>query len=312
MAYGDSCAYCSLEQADTILSNMDASTVTGDGAHGANGATPVSPEERLRIKKQMSDQAVRLAIGGRWDEAVDINRNLLTLLGEEAATYNRLGKSLMEMGRVTDARAAYARSLELDPTNTIARRNLDKLATMHDVSGSAPSVIDTRIFLEESGKSVTAVLQAVEPDAVAALDAGDVVDLKVEGNAVNVHTRSGQYIGMVEPRVGLRLAKLINWGNRYSAALITSTGDARVMIRETYQDPSQAGRVSFPRSSKVDVRAYTRRGLLQADLDDLDFDDDGEVQDFEEEQEDRWSDSGDDDVTTTMGINVEPEDESFD
>lgn len=291
---------------------MDASTVTGDGAHGANGATPVSPEERLRIKKQMSDQAVRLAIGGRWDEAVDINRNLLTLLGEEAATYNRLGKSLMEMGRVTDARAAYARSLELDPTNTIARRNLDKLATMHDVSGSAPSVIDTRIFLEESGKSVTAVLQAVEPDAVAALDAGDVVDLKVEGNAVNVHTRSGQYIGMVEPRVGLRLAKLINWGNRYSAALITSTGDARVMIRETYQDPSQAGRVSFPRSSKVDVRAYTRRGLLQADLDDLDFDDDGEVQDFEEEQEDRWSDNGDDDVSTTMGINVEPEDESFD
>lgn len=291
---------------------MDASTVTGDGAHGANGATPVSPEERLRIKKQMSDQAVRLAIGGRWDEAVDINRNLLTLLGEEAATYNRLGKSLMEMGRVTDARAAYARSLELDPTNTIARRNLDKLATMHDVSGSAPSVIDTRIFLEESGKSVTAVLQAVEPDAVAALDAGDVVDLKVEGNAVNVHTRSGDYIGMIEPRVGLRLAKLINWGNRYSAALITSTGDARVMIRETYQDPSQAGRVSFPRSSKVDVRAYTRRGLLQADLDDLDFDDDGEVQDFEEEQEDRWSDSGDDDVSTGMGINVEPEDESFD
>lgn len=291
---------------------MDANTAIGDGAHGANAASPVSPDERLRIKKQMSDQAVKLAIGGRWGEAVDINRNLLTLLGEEAATYNRLGKSLMEMGRVTDARAAYARSLELDPANTIARRNLDKLATMHDVSGSAPSVIDTRIFLEESGKSVTAVLQAVEPALVTGLDAGDVVDLKVEGNAVNVHTRAGDYIGMVEPRVGLRLAKLISSGNRYSAALITSSGDARVMIRETYQDPSLAGRVSFPRSSKVDVRAYTRRGLLQADLDELDFDDDGEVEDFEEEQEDRWTDSGDDDISSNMGINVEPEDESFD
>lgn len=252
-----------------------------------------------------------MAIGGRWEEAVDLNRNLLTLLGEESETYNRLGKSLMELGRVTDARAAYARSLELDPTNTIARRNLDKLATMNDASGSAPSVIDTRIFLEESGKSVTAVLQAMDPAVAAGLDAGDVVDLKVEGNAVNIMTRSGQYIGMVAPRIGLRLAKLIRSGNRYSAALITATGDARVMIRETYQDPSLAGRVSFPRSSKVDVRAYTRRGLLQADLDELDFDDD-DGDDFEEEPEDRWTDSGDDDISGTMGINVETEDESFD
>lgn len=290
------------------MSNTDGTTSLGDGAHAA---TPVSPEERLRIKKQISDQAVRMAIGGRWEEAVDLNRNLLTLLGEESETYNRLGKSLMELGRVTDARAAYARSLELDPTNTIARRNLDKLATMNDASGSAPSVIDTRIFLEESGKSVTAVLQAMDPAVAAGLDAGDVVDLKVEGNAVNIMTRSGQYIGMVAPRIGLRLAKLIRSGNRYSAALITATGDARVMIRETYQDPSLAGRVSFPRSSKVDVRAYTRRGLLQADLDELDFDDD-DGDDFEEEPEDRWTDSGDDDISGTMGINVETEDESFD
>jgi tetratricopeptide (TPR) repeat protein len=300
------------KQADRNLTNTDANTASSDGARGANAATTVSPEERSRIKKQLSDQAVRLAIGGRWEEAADINRNLLTLLGEEPETYNRLGKSLMEMGKATDARAAYARSLELDPTNTIAKRNLDKLATMSDEAGIAPSVIDTRIFLEESGKSVTAVLQAVEPDGMTELDAGDVVDLKVEGNAVNAHRRTGEYIGMVEPRVGLRLAKLIQSGNRYSAAVITSTGDARVMIRETYQDPSMAGRVSFPRTSKVDVRAYTRRGLLQADLDDLDFgDDEDEREEFEDEQEDRWTDTGDDGITG-VGINVEPEDETYD
>jgi hypothetical protein len=260
----------------------------------------------------MVDQAVKLAISGRWAEAADINRNMLTLLGEEPETYNRLGKSLMELGQITEARAAYAASLEHDTTNTIARRNLDKLATMQDASGTTPSQIDTRMFVEESGKSTAAVLSAVDPDVVADLDAGDMLALKVEGNAVNVTRTSGEYIGMIQPRVGLRLSKLMNAGNRYSAALITaSSGDVRIMVRETYQDPSQVGRVSFPRSSKIDVRAYTRRGLLQADLEELDYDEDGDETGFEEEQEDRWNDTGDDDPTN-VGVNIEPEDESFD
>ncbi len=259
----------------------------------------------------MTDQAVRLAIGGRWDDAVDINRNMLTLLGEEAETYNRLGKALMEVGNIGEARSAYARSLEIDPANTIARRNLDKLGTMQEAGGAAPSAIDTRMFVEESGKSTTAVLQAIEPDIISALDAGDVVELKVEGNAVNAYKTNGEYIGMVEPRVGLRLSKLMNAGNRYSAALITAAGDIRLMIRETYQDPSQAGKVSFPRSQKVDVRAYTRRGLLQPEMEELDFDSDEGDDDLGDEPEERWNDSGGDDVPG-VGVNIEPEDESYD
>jgi tetratricopeptide (TPR) repeat protein len=293
------------------LTNTDAQDAYTDGSRPP--AAPVSPEERSRIKKQMADQAVKLAIGGRWDEASDLNRNMLTLLGEEPETYNRLGKALMELGKVADARAAYSRSMELDPTNTIARRNLDKLGTMQEATGGSSAAIDTRMFVEESGKSTAALLQAVEPDIVASLDAGDVVELKVEGNAVNAYTSGGDYIGMAEPRIGLRLAKLITAGNRYSAALITASGDVRVMIREVYQDPSQAGKVSFPRSNKVDVRAYTRRGLLQPEMEALDFgdDDDDDGDGFDDDGDDRWSDSGSDDVGD-VGVNIEPEDESYD
>lgn len=258
----------------------------------------------------MTDQAIRLAVGGRWEEAAGLNRNMLTLLGEEAETYNRLGKALLETGQIGEARAAYARSIELDPANTIAARNLDKLATMQEVSGAAPAAIDTRMFVEESGKSTAALLQAVEPDIVAELDAGDVVDLKVEGNAVNVYKSSGEYIGMVEPRIGLRLAKLMTAGNRYSAALITVSGDVRVMIREVYQDPSQAGKVSFPRSNKVDVRAYTRRGLLQPAMEELDYTDDDDADAFDDGDEERWSESNDD--VPNVGVKIEPEDESYD
>jgi tetratricopeptide (TPR) repeat protein len=269
---------------------------------------PMSAEERTRLRRQMSEQAVKLAVSGRWEEAATMNRDMINLLGEQAETYNRLGKALSELGQATEARAAYTRSLELESTNTIAKRNLDKLATMQDASGVAPSQIDTRMFVEETGKSAAGVLQAVDADTLAEMDAGDVVEMQVAGNAVNVHSLGGKYLGMVEPRIGLRLSKLIQGGNRYSAALITTSGDVRVMIRETFQDPSQIGRVSFPKTTKTDVRAYTRRGLLRTEEDfELSEDDDEVV----EEESDGWSEEDSDEAGPTS-VNIEPEDESYD
>ncbi|HMS58263.1 MAG TPA: tetratricopeptide repeat protein, partial [Tepidiformaceae bacterium] len=110
------------------------------------------PDERARLRKQMSDQAVKLAISSRWDEAVSVNREFIRVFGEEAEAYNRLGKALSEVGQVSEARKSYGRSLEIEPTNTIARRNLDRLGTMRDsaASAAAPSQLDTRLFIEES------------------------------------------------------------------------------------------------------------------------------------------------------------------
>jgi hypothetical protein len=164
--------------------------------------------------------------------------------------------------------------------------------------------------VEDTGKSTTAVLQAVDPGMLSRLDAGDVVQMVVTGNAVNVQTLDGVYIGLVEPRLGLRLARLIGAGNQYSAALITADGDIRIMMRETYQHPSQAGKVSFPRSASSGVRGYTRRGLLRED-DDLDLSE-GDDDFGDEEETDGWSEDDDGDDSPAARVNIEPEDESFD
>lgn len=247
-------------------------------------------EERTRLRKQMTDQAVRLAISSRWDEAATANREVLKVFGDDPDAFNRLGKSLTELGTVADARAAYARSIELDPTNTIAKRNLDKLATMDDErsASAAPSQLDTRLFVEETGKATVATLQAVSSERSALLDAGDVVELRVEGNAVNIVDGHGEYVGMVAPRVGLRLSRLIVGGNQYNAAIVTTTGDIKVMIRETFQHADQIGKVSFPQArAATDVRAYTRKGLLRGE--EIDYSGDDEPEDDTEEA---WSEEG--------------------
>ncbi|HET7737016.1 MAG TPA: hypothetical protein VFK32_00430 [Tepidiformaceae bacterium] len=276
----------------------------------------LNPEDRARMRRQMSDHAVRLAIASRWEEAVPINREFVRLFPDDPEGFNRLGKALSEVGKIEEARMAYASTLDRDPTNTIAKRNLDRLAALKDTPSVSvgPSQVDTKMFVEESGKSTTATLQAVDSAVAAVLDAGDVVELRVQGNAVNVHTRTGEYVGMVEPRVGLRLARLMTGGNQYAAALASASGDPRVTIRETYQDPSQLDRVSFPSTLASDVRPYIRRSVLRHQLsDDVEFDDDDEVVEEEEEEGigDGWSDASED-IEAVVEVAGDSDDDDYD
>jgi tetratricopeptide (TPR) repeat protein len=267
----------------------------------------MAPDERARIRRQLSEQAVKLAVSSRWDEAVTVNRDFLRLFGEDADALNRLGKALSEIGQISEARTVYGRSITLDPTNTIARRNLDRLANMSDsvLAAQPASQLDTRLFVEDSGKAATTTLQAVDPEKAALLDPGDVVELRVQGNAVNVVTVSGDYVGMVEPRIGLRIAKMIAAGNQYSAALVTTAEELRVMLRETFQHPSQIGRVSFPQAKATEFRAYTRKGLLRGD--DMDFgDEDGD------DETDDWSDSADEADSPAVEVDSDGDDDGFD
>ncbi len=271
----------------------------------------MTPEERQRVRKQMSDQAVKLAVASKWAEAASINRDFLRMFGDEPEAWNRLGKAQTELGQVTDARKSYGKAIELDPSNTIARRNLDRLASMKDtaVASAAPSQLDTRLFVEESGSSTVATLQATNAELVELLDAGDLVELQVQGNAVNVMNVKGDYVGMVEPRIGLRLSQLMTTGNEYAAAIVTTQGEPRVVIRETFQHASNIGKVSFPQSRSTDIRAYTRKNLLRKEMEEVEYTDD----DFEEEEEhEGWSETGEDIDSSRPDVDIETEDESFD
>jgi tetratricopeptide (TPR) repeat protein len=273
----------------------------------------MSLEERARLKKQMGDQAIKLAVSSRWLEAANLNREYLRTFGEEADAYNRLGKALSELGEITEARESYSKSLELEPTNTIARRNLDRLAAMKDtaVAAAAPSQLDTRLFVEETGTATVAKLQATDGEVAAVLDAGDLVDLQVQGNAVNVLNTKGDYVGMLEPRIGLRLSRMMTAGNQYSAAVVTTDGDMKVMLRETFKHPSMIDKVSFPQGRSTEIRAYTRKGLLRRD-DDEDYGEFGDDEVVEDESDDGWTESDGELDSGTSDIDVEQEDESFD
>ena len=78
-------------------------------------------------KQILSQKAINLARDGRWQEALAVNKKIVNEGHAEADDYNRLGKAYLELNEFDKAKESYKRTLELDPGNVIARRNLKQL-----------------------------------------------------------------------------------------------------------------------------------------------------------------------------------------
>ncbi len=252
-----------------------------------------SPAATTRLKRQLAEQAIAHAAGGKWADAADANRRLLEL-GADAEAENRLAKALWELGELGAAREHYQAALALDPTNRIAERNIDRLRTLLVAAGEKTvpamdgSKAPVRIFVEETGKTGFAHLtDLADPRKLAQVNPGDAVELTPEGNRL-IAISNAVRIGIVEPRVAARLLKLIADGNKYFAG-VTSLGaqDVRIIIREVYQDPRNYGKVSFPTAAKsTDLRPYTKGTLIRED-EELEDDLEDDVEDEEIEDLDR-------------------------
>ena len=226
--------------------------------------------EREKVRRDYTHRAVALAVQGRWEEAVATNRAILELFPEDVDAYNRLGKALMKLGKYSEAKEAYNCALQLDPRNSIAQKNLSRLSHLSEISSLPPDnhhQVDLNLFIEETAKSGIVSLVHLAPlEFIARMTTGDEVYLKVEGERLLVHNAQGEYLGEVEPRYGLRLARLIKGGNEYAAA-ITSLGgrEVKLIIREIYQHPSQAGILSFPLKGRKGFVPYVEEELAEED-----------------------------------------------
>jgi len=219
-------------------------------------------EERLAsLKRQRTKQAIDLAMQGRWREAIVANKAILEDFPHDVDAHNRLGRAHMELGDYRQAKEAYSRTAEFDPFNTIAKKNLQRLNYLGEAKVTAESAarkVEPHWFIEEIGKAGVINLYHLAPTQVRArLVAGDEVFLKIIGTRLVVEDDLGQYVGHVDPKHGQRLIKLIDGGNKYSAAVVSSTEEAMtIIIREVYQDPSQIGKPSFPSKGVEELKPY--------------------------------------------------------
>ena len=240
--------------------------------------------EHLKPRSQYGDEAVQLAIAGKWDEAVKLNRFIIESFGTDEETQNRLGKALSELGRLKDAKAAYEVALKLNPMNSIAKKNAARInALLHQKEGLkvGGTKVDLNLFVEEMGKTVITTLDnPAGSDICSKVAAGDVAELRIDGDGVLAETSRGVKLGLLDAKLARRLIKFMRGGNRYQAGVTSCEGSAvKLIVRETYQDPKFVGKPSFPmrRKREVEFRPYTKESLLAREVEIFAGEDDEET-----------------------------------
>ncbi len=228
--------------------------------------------EHLKPRSQYADDAVQLAIAGKWDDAVKLNKFIIDSFGADEESQNRLGKALSELGKLKDAKSAYEVALKLNPMNSIAKKNAARINTLlHQKEGLkvGGTRVDLNLFVEEMGKTVITTLEGSSPDICSKVAAGDVAELRAEGDGIVAETSRGVRLGLLEAKLARRLIKFMRGGNRYQAGVTSCDGSSvRLIVRETYQDPRFAGKPSFPmrRKREVEFRPYTKESLLAREV----------------------------------------------
>jgi Tetratricopeptide repeat len=248
---------------------------------------PDREEDKARLRRKASQEAIALAMQSRWQEAITVNQGIIELFPTDIDAYNRLGRAYTELGEFAKAKDAYSRTIKLDPYNSIAQRNLQRLSLLR---ATKVSVKEERreaspdLFIGEMGKAGVINLKDLAPkEVLAKMAAGNQVYLKVRGRQLVVENEQGEYLGLVEPPHGLRLARLVEGGNKYASAIVNiSANSARVIIRETFQHPSQVGRLSFPVKAVEGFQPHVKDTLLRHEAVEEEALEEGEYAELEE------------------------------
>jgi hypothetical protein len=248
---------------------------------------PDREEDKARLRRKASQEAIALAMQSRWQEAITVNQSIIELFPTDIDAYNRLGRAYTELGEFAKAKDAYSRTIKLDPYNSIAQRNLQRLSLLR---ATKVSVKEERreaspdLFIGEMGKAGVINLKDLAPkEVLAKMAAGNQVYLKVRGRQLVVENEQGEYLGLVEPPHGLRLARLVEGGNKYASAIVNiSANSARVIIRETFQHPSQVGRLSFPVKAVEGFQPHVKDTLLRHEAVEEEALEEGEYAELEE------------------------------
>src|SRR5438445_1002237 len=246
---------------------------------------PLITDAGLRARA-LADQATAAALEADWPRAADLNQKLIDVSPDDLEARNRLGRALIELGRLDEAKVSFAEVLKIEPFNSIALRGTSRVAALQEHK-TKPFTTTTktqpRLFIEDMGK--TGILRLINPaptHVLAKYSPGAECELREQEGLLAVHARDGDLIGFLEPKVGRRLIDLLRTGNQYVAAMVSNDpANARVAIREVFSSAENASRISFPghhRSAETKERAYVRGTFFRYGG----ADEEGEVEEVEE------------------------------
>ena len=207
--------------------------------------------------EMLNQKAIDLALSCQWEEAVNLNLQLLESDPKNIQYLNRLAKAQFELGKYSECKKIYNQVLEIDPYNAIAQKNLKKISAIKKDSqlknGSNATAISASLFYEEPGiTTLVTLVKVAEPQKLVALSPGSILNLNVKKKGISVTDDFGVYIGALPDDSAYHLMRLIDGGNKYQIIVksVKSNG-VIILVREIFRSKKFRNQPSFLQDAKM-------------------------------------------------------------
>jgi tetratricopeptide (TPR) repeat protein len=199
----------------------------------------------------LHDKAIKAALSGDWEAAVEINLEILSESPQNIAALNRLGRAYTELGQKEAAGDAYNQVLKIDKYDVIASKNLKLLP--HQKNNLASVELASEDFIELPGLTKsTQLIKVASRDILLSLVCKQKLTLLPRTRLVAVNIADKTCIGCLPDDLSLKLKELMHSGYLYSACLKgASDNTVTIFIREVKRPKRPTASPSFSRNNAV-------------------------------------------------------------
>lgn len=199
----------------------------------------------------LQDKAIKSALSGDWEAAVEYNLEILAESPLNITALNRLGRAYTELGQKEAAKDAYEQVLKIDKYDTIASKNLKLLPHQKNNMSSVELADEDFIELPGITKS-TGLIKVASRDILLSLVCKQKLTLTPRTRLIAVCTDDKTCIGCLPDDLSLKLQGLIKSGYTYTACLKgASDNTATIFIREAKRPKRTTASPTFSRSNSI-------------------------------------------------------------
>jgi len=204
----------------------------------------------------LENQAIEAAVNLKWDEAVKINKQIITIEKDNLDAHLRLGYALLQQNKLPQSKKMFNMVLKIQPKNNIAEDHLEKIAILSKrkkkINGNQ-TVYDPELFIEIPGRTRTVHLVNLgQKEDIAGLNIGEQVMLKEKRRKLEVRSLSDSYIGSLPDDISKRLTYFIKENSNYFTHIKEmNLSDVVVFIRELSKGKKVKKYPSFPSNPHI-------------------------------------------------------------
>lgn len=212
----------------------------------------------------LEERAINAAIQTKWDEAIELNKQILKLDKKNVDGHLRIAFALLQANKIATAKKYYKTALKLQPGNHSIIDNLERIKILELRKNKSPkdkSVnLDPNLFIETPGKTRSIVLvNPGQKNILAQLTIGQHVLLVSKKRRIDVRTQDKEFIGALPDDISKRLTLFIKAGSEFTVYIKEANlNKVVVFVREERKGKKVAKYTSFPTNMQSKLTELTK------------------------------------------------------